>query len=738
MGFDKKWLPFLVLSILLAGWITAAQSTRVDKVNDRVLRDAGKTGEEWLTHGLNYAEQRFSPLKQIDATNVGRLGLAWSYELGTGGGQQSATPLVVGGVIYAITNWSIAFAVDARTGKELWRYDPEVDRAINASGSDRLCCGVLNRGVAVYEGKVIVPVNDGRLIALDAVSGKRLWSVQATPPGDVAYSLTMAPRVVKGKIIIGNAGAEFPPYRGYFSAFDPDNGRELWRFYVVPGDPSKKFENRALEKAAKTWTGEWWKFGGGGSVWDGFAYDPDANLIYVGTGNGTPWSYEVRQGKGHDPHLDNLYIASVLAVNPDNGELKWHYQFTPADEWDYDATQHLILADLRINGRDRKVVMQANKNGFFYVLDRITGELVSAEPFALVSWATGIDKKTGRPMVVPEAYYTSTRGVTVAPVQGHGASPMAFSPITGLVYFPGLATSTFSFTADDNFQFTPGNQTFGLNMRRGAAPLAVPPAMGPVREFPAGGRGGAMLSAWDPVAQKERWFAPGGGSNGGGALATAGNLVFQVLNDGRLVAYSADKGEKLHEIATGQRNGMGPPTTFMLDGKQYVAVMGGQGRVVGGGIPGVPPPPAPATPAPAPIPPRLYVYALDANAPLPPSALATGSPATAASAPRVAAVDVTGTWTSAFDTQIGEQKYTYTFQVKGSELTGTAVSNFGKAVIKNGKVDGDTVTFVELLDFMGMLLEIPYTGKIVSEDQIDFTRQIPDVAAEKLVAKRVR
>jgi PQQ-dependent dehydrogenase (methanol/ethanol family) len=605
---DKRWLLLAVPWILLAGLVPAAQTRRVD---DRALRNAGRTGEEWLTHGLNYAEQRFSPLTQIDSTNVGRLGLVWSYELGDGGGQQSATPLVVNGVMYGITNWSIAFALDARTGQELWRYDPQVDRAINTPGTDRLCCGVMNRGVAVYEGKVIVPVNDGRLIALDAGSGKRLWSVQATPPGDVAYSLTMAPRVVKGKIIIGNAGAEFPPYRGYFSAFDVDDGKELWRFYVVPGDPSKGFENRALEQAAKTWTGEWWRFGGGGSVWDGFAYDPDANLVYVGTGNGTPWSYEVRQGKGHDPHLDNLYICSILAVNPDNGELKWHYQFTPADEWDYDATQHLILAELRIDGRDRKVVMQANKNGFFYVLDRISGELISAEPFVPVSWATGVDKKTGRPMVVPEAYYTSTRGVTVAPVQGHGASPMAFSPMTGLVYFPGLATSTFSFTATDDFQFTPGNQTFGLNMTRGAAPLAVPPAtIGPVRQMPEG-RGRGMLSAWDPVTQSERWFAPGGGSNGGGALATAGNLVFQALNDGRLVAYSADKGEKLLDLPTGQTSGMGPPITYLLDGKQYVAVLGGQGTVVGGRG-GVAPPPA------EPVRPRLYVYALDANAAQPP------------------------------------------------------------------------------------------------------------------------
>jgi quinohemoprotein ethanol dehydrogenase len=602
-----KRLLLPMLGVALAGWVAVAR-TPVDDVNDKALRNAGKTGEEWLTHGLNYAEQRFSPLKQIDSTNVARLAPAWTYDLGTGGGQQSATPLVVNGVIYAMTNWSIAFALDARSGRELWRYDPGVDRTINSSGSDRLCCGVLNRGAAVYKGKVIVPVNDGRLIALEAASGRLLWSVQATPPGDIAYSLTMAPRIVKGKIIIGNSGAEFPPYRGYFSAFDVDTGRELWRFYVVPGDPSRPFENPALEKAAKTWTGEWWKFGGGGSVWDGFAYDPDANLIYVGTGNGTPWSYEVRQGKGQDRHLDNLYISSILALNPDNGKLKWFYQVTPADEWDYDATQHLILADLRIadardpRARDRKVVMQANKNGFFYVLDRITGELISAEPFALVSWAKGIDMSTGRPIVNPEANYTSTRGVTVAPVQGHGAAPMAFSPVTGLVYFPGNATGTFSFTATDNFQFNPGNQTFGLNLGRGGPPLAVPPSMGPVRQMPPGQRGGGMLSAWDPVAQKERWFAPGGGSNGGGALATAGNLVFQSLNNGRLMAYSADTGEKLLEIVTGQTSGMGPPITYMLDNKQYVAVMGGQGTVVGGrgGSPS----------AGDAVPPRLYVYAL--------------------------------------------------------------------------------------------------------------------------------
>ena len=602
----KRNIATLLLSaaaLILSSWGAVALQTR--RVDDKSLKNAGRAGEEWLMVGMNYAEQRYSPLKAINAANVGRLAFAWSYELGDGGGQQEATPLVINGVIYGITNWSVAFALDARTGKELWRYDPEINHKIDEPGSDRLCCGVLNRGVAVYEGKVFVPSNDGRLIALDTRTGRVLWSVQATPKDNMAYSLTMAPRAIKGKVIIGNAGAEFPPYRGYFSAFDANTGKELWRFYTVPGDPSKKFENPALEKAAKTWTGEWWKFGGGGSVWDGMAYDADANLLYVGTGNGTPWAYEVRQGKGPD-HLDNLYICSVLALNPDNGELKWHYQFTPADEWDYDATQHLLLADLHINGRDRKAIMQANKNGFFYVLDRITGELISAEPFVPVSWARGIDPKTGRPIVNSESWYTSQLGVTVAPVQGHGASPMAFNPVTGLVYFPANASGTFNFTATDNFQFTPGNQTFGLKGRgEPPAPLAVPPVTGLVRRGNDGQpQRGGVLSAWDPVSQKERWFVPGGGSNGGGALTTAGNLVFQVLNDGRLMAYSADKGEKLLELQTGQRTGMGPPITYQIDGKQYVALMGGT-AVIEFGFFGRNP--ASSTPPPKP---RLYVYAL--------------------------------------------------------------------------------------------------------------------------------
>jgi quinohemoprotein ethanol dehydrogenase len=579
-GYRKQWLLLAVPGIILTTWIAVALQTR--RVNDDALKNAAK-GSEWLTVGQSYSEQRHSPLTQINASNVGQLAMAWSYDVGLGGGKQETTPLFANGILYGITNWSITFAVDARTGKEIWRYEPMADRTMNQPGRQRVCCGIVNRGIALYEGKVFVPVIDGRLQALDAATGKLLWSSLAIPEikeGEIsAYSLTMAPRAANGKVFIGNAGAEYQPFRGYVTAFDVDNGKELWRFYMTPGDPSKPFENKAMEAAAKTWAGEWWKYGGGGSIWDGMAIDPEANLLYVGTGNGNPWALDIRNEKGS--RHDNLYVASILAIDMNNGQLKWHYQCTPGDQWDYDAVQQLTLADLQINGRTRRVLMQANKNGYFYVLDRITGEFISGAPMAPVSWARGLDPKTGRPIINEESYYTSTRGVTVSPVQMHNTAPMAFNPATGLVYVPIASSGSFSFTAAETYTPTPGAQNFGLNLGRGrgggtpAPPLAVPTAYGPTRNV----RGG-ILSAWDPVTQTERWFAPGGGQVDGGALSTASNLVFQIVPNGRLVAYSADKGEKLLDIPTGETSGMSAPITYLLDGRQYIAFMGGTG---GGG-----------------------------------------------------------------------------------------------------------------------------------------------------------
>jgi len=632
MGLRKSaaLLTLSAVAILAMSWMILAQQNR--RIDENVLKNAGQTGEEWLTYGLNMGETRYSPLKQIDAMNVSRLGLAWTYEIGPGGGNQEGTPLMANGVLYGVTNWSITYALDARTGKELWRYDPKIDQVVVRP---KACCGIVNRGLAIYDGKIFVPVLDGRLVALDAAKGTEMWSVQTTPT-DLPYTLTMAPRIAKNKVIIGNAGSE-KPVRGYFSAYDAATGKLVWRFYTVPGDPSKGFENKAMETAAKTWGGEWWKMGGGGTVWDSITYDPDTNLVMAGTGNGGPWPEELRQSKG----LDNLYIASVVAVDADTGEYKWHYQFVPGDSWDFDSVQQLTVADVRINGQLRKVVMQANKDGFFYVIDRTNGKLISADPYAQVNWASEIDLKTGRPMVRPEARYGKDQTIMIMPGPGgaHNWAPMSFNPNTATMYIPSSASSSSQYAVSPSFVYTPGNgSNTGLargNRGGGAAappPNAIqdpgaaigagqapppPPTAPPGPALPVIGPQvtGAWLVAWDVVNQKERWRVQGGGSIGGGTVTTAGNLVFQSLGNGRLRAVRADTGEQLMEIATGQSGGMGPPITFLLDNKQYVAVAGGQGQAGGGGGRGGN---ANATPPPAnPNLPRLYVYTLDGTAPNP-------------------------------------------------------------------------------------------------------------------------
>jgi PQQ-dependent dehydrogenase (methanol/ethanol family) len=586
------WLLAGFPGILLFTWTTLAVGQQVKKIDDKALKAAGK-GTEWPINGMDWGEQRYSTMTQINPGNVSKLAPAWSYELGPGGGSQQATPLYSNGILYTVTNWSIVAAVNAKTGKEIWRYDPDADRTMTQFGKSRLCCGVNSRGVALYEGKVLVPVIDGRMQALDAATGKLLWSSWAIPePKDgelSSYSLTMAARVAKGKVFIGNAGAEFPPFRGYVSAFDVNTGKELWKFYTTPGDPSKGFENKAMEAAAKTWGGEWWKMGGGGSLWDGMAYDPDTNLLYVGVGNGTVWSADVRNGGRQEKPMDNLYVASIIAINADTGQLKWHFQCTPGDEWDYDAIQHLLLADIKIGNRTRKVIMQANKNGYFYVIDRTNGEFISASEMSKVSWATGIDPKTGRPSVHPDALYSSKQGVTVYPVQMHNTSQMSFNPNTGLIYVPIAVENTFSFVASESYTPTPGNQNFGLNLgaARGGTPMASPPPHGPDRRNADGSKvRGGILTAWDPATQKERWFALGGGQTGGGTLSLASNLVIQTLSNGHLKAFTADKGEPLLDLELPLHAGTGPPMTYMLDGKQYIAVMAGTGslgRGFGGG-----------------------------------------------------------------------------------------------------------------------------------------------------------
>ncbi|HUQ86589.1 MAG TPA: PQQ-dependent dehydrogenase, methanol/ethanol family [Vicinamibacterales bacterium] len=533
-------------------------------VDDAALRTPEARNQDWLSYGRDYSEQRFSPLDQINDTTVARLGLAWQFETATQRGLE-ATPLVVDGVMYATGSWSVTYAIDARTGKQLWKYDPEVHRKYD----NIACCDVVNRGAAFYKGRVYVGVLDGRLAAIDAASGKVAWQT-TTVDQNQPYTITGAPRIAKGKIIIGNGGAEYG-VRGYVSAYDAETGKLAWRFYTVPGDPSKPQENKALERALPTWKGsDWWKYGGGGTVWDSIVYDPELNLLYVGTGNGSTWNRHVRSPGGGD----NLYLASILAINPDNGELVWHYQTTPGDTWDFTAVQPMMLADLNIGGRPRKVIMQAPKNGFFYVLDRATGELLSADKFVEVNWASHVDMKTGRPVENPGADYKD-KGTYVrpGPLGGHNWQAMSFSPKTGLVYLPAQDNGRYfeqgKFNPAD-FKAMQGDPVQG--------PLPYNLALGAIDrnmekyEIPYKGR----LLAWDPIARKPRWTAEYGSYWNGGTLATAGNLVFQGTSAGDFIAYNATTGEKLWSswATTGI---MAPPITYSIDGQQYVSVMAGWG-----------------------------------------------------------------------------------------------------------------------------------------------------------------
>jgi quinohemoprotein ethanol dehydrogenase len=570
-------------------------------VDASVLKNAGTPQDalqgDWLSYGRSQSETRYSPLNQINASNVTRLGLSWTYTVGAGGGNQEATPLVWNNTIYGITNWSVVFAVDARTGKELWRWDPEVNQP---AVRPKVCCGIVNRGIAIYNGMIFAPIIDGRLEALDALTGKVIWESRVAYPQDW-YSITMAPRVANGKVLIGVSGGDHL-IRGFFDAYDAATGRRAWRFYTVPGNPANPYENEAMRKAGKTWGGDFYRMGGGGSVWDGMAYDPEADLIYVGTGNAEPWTQKFRGAKD----MDNLYTCSILAVKVSTGELKWHYQAVPNDNWDYDNVQHLILADLTIGGRQRKVVMQASKDGIFYVLDRITGEFISGTPYAQVNWTHGFDK-SGRPLVNKEAVYDK-EPITIYPTAGgaHNWAPMSFNPSTGLVYIP-TTYASWTFAANDTMTYAPYGDT-GLAP---GFPSARPNSMPIIGPQPLGTERG-VLEAWDPVNQKLVWRTPGGGGIGGGTVTTAGNLVIQVINDGRLLAYTADKGEKLFEIQTG-RTGMGPPITYQVDGKQYVALMGGLGGPAPTGAP---------KDAKVEHPPLLFVFELDGKTPLPAPAAA--------------------------------------------------------------------------------------------------------------------
>jgi len=517
-------------------------------------QDVG-AGENWTGYGGDVSESRFSRLDQINDGNIDRLGLAWYYDIDVRPNAFSA-PLAIDGVVYFGVGYSVVHALDARTGALLWKYDP--DSAQLAGERMRGAWGI--RGIAHADGRIYAGTMDGRLIAINAADGRELWSVQTLEPSDGRY-ISGAPWVFNGKVAIGHGGADFSPVRGYVTVYDGATGEQLWRFYTVPGNPADGFENAAMEMAASTWNGEWWRFGGGGTVWNAMAYDPEFNRLYVGTGNGAPWNQKIRSPGGGD----NLFLCSVIALDADSGEYLWHYQINPGETWDYNAAMDMHLAELDIDGDIRKVLMTAPKNGFFYVIDRITGRLISAEKIVnTVTWAERIDITTGRPVEIPEARFPDGQPAIVfpSPVGAHSVEASAFNPNTGLVYIPAIEQGRIYVDAPDlaQWQFTPG-QVINHGIGKPPPDLVVPP-------------GGNDLLAWNPVTQTEAWRMPLTGSKNGAILTTAGNLVFQGNVEGELAAYAADNGRKLWAFDVG--NGiMAQPISYMVDGVQYVTVLSG-------------------------------------------------------------------------------------------------------------------------------------------------------------------
>lgn len=527
------------------------------------LDGAASEMQNWLTYGGTYEEQRYSGLNAITGETVSDLGLAWSHEFDTARGLE-ATPLVADGVIYTTTAWSKVHALDATTGKLLWSYDPEVPRETGF----KACCDVVNRGAALYDGKIYSGTLDGRLIALDAKTGKPVWSV-VTVDQSKPYTITGAPRIVKGRVLIGNGGGEYG-VRGYVTAYDAQTGKQAWRFYTVPPAKGAKPDGAAsddiIAKLQDTWDGDYSKFGGGGTVWDALVYDKAFNQVLIGVGNGSPWDHRIRSnGKG-----DNLFLSSVVALDADTGKYKWHYQGTPAETWDFTQTQPIILATLKIDGADRKVMMQAPKNGFFYVIDRSDGKLVSAKNFVPQNWTSGVDMKTGRPVEMPGARYE--KGPFVANPSGHGAhnwQPMAYSPTTNLVYIPAQEVPM-AYQSDAPFVGREGGWNLGVNL----AINTLPDDKAGLKAIRAILKG--ALIAWDPVQQKEMWRVDHGGPWNGGVLATAGGLVFQGNAKGEFNAFDASSGKKLWSFDS-KIGIVAPPVSYSVGGKQYVAVMVGYG-----------------------------------------------------------------------------------------------------------------------------------------------------------------
>ena len=540
-------------------------SSSVGLIDDKRIIEAESEPENWIAHGRTYEEQRFSPLTKINKESVSDLGLAWYKDMGTNRALE-ATPIVVDGIMFFTSTWSRVYAVEAKTGETLWSFDPEVP----GEWARKACCDIVNRGVAVYQGKVFFASLDGRLFSLNAETGEKIWEVDTVTDRTRAYTITGAPRVAKGKVFIGNGGAEYG-VRGYVTAYDTESGEKVWRFFTVPGDPSLGFEDPAMEMAAKTWKGtNWWEFGGGGTVWNSIVYDPDFNNVYLGVGNGSPWTREIRSPGGGD----NLFLASIVAVDADTGKYKWHYQTTPEDNWDYTAVQDMALADMEIDGEKKKVLLQAPKNGFFYVIDRSNGKVLRAHPFAAVTWATHVDLETGRPVENPEVDYSEDGSfVLPGPLGAHNWQAMSVDLDAGLVYIP-AQENAFFYAIDENYKKTgiykrnPGRWNMGIEMSSLAQNV-----LSNLESMP---EPGGFLKAFDPLTGETKWSVPIPHYWNGGVLGTAGGLVFQGDALGMFSAYDKETGERLWEFNT-YTSMLAPPISFEIDGEQYVSILTGSG-----------------------------------------------------------------------------------------------------------------------------------------------------------------
>jgi quinohemoprotein ethanol dehydrogenase len=513
----------------------------------------GDRDRNWPVYGGDTSQAHYTPLDQINARNVRRLKLAWFHDIDVLPNAYSE-PLEVDGVLYFAAGYSIVEALDTRTGRLLWRYDPHA--AETAGVRMRAAWGV--RGLAYDAGRIFVGAVDGRLIALDARTGRQLWSVMTVDPGDGRY-ITGPPLVFRGRVLIGHGGADFAPVRGYVTAYAAATGARLWRFYTVPGNPSLGFENDAMRVAAKTWTGSWWRFGGGGTVWNAMTYDPRYDAVYIGTGNGAPWNRHVRSPGGGD----NLFLSSIVALDAATGQYRWHYQVNPGESWDYNAAMDIELADMPIGGRVRHVILHAPKDGFFYVIDRATGKLLSAAPFVRrITWTRGIDPQSGRPLEVSAARDAAAEPFVVfpSPAGAHSVEAMSFDPRSGLVYLPVIERGApfINRSQTGRWAYRPG-EVVNTGWGAPSAPVQLPAPTN-------------RLLAWDPVRQREVWSQPLPGVRNGGVLSTAGGLVFQGNVTGHLVAYEASAGRPLWSFDA-QNGVLAQPISFSLAGRQYVTVI---------------------------------------------------------------------------------------------------------------------------------------------------------------------